>query len=147
MDRKRKGFTLIELLVVITIIGILATMVMVSLSEVKIKARDAKREADIRQIVLAMELDYSDDEKYSQSETCPDKIPIDTGKYINPVPRDPGPANPKYQWIDNLSGVYGCNEKSYCIYTELESEPGYFFAGSEKGTTKLDTEPISCPCW
>jgi prepilin-type N-terminal cleavage/methylation domain-containing protein len=55
---KRKGFTLVELLVVIAIIGLLASIVLVSLNSARRKARDAKRKSDLEQIVLVMELYY-----------------------------------------------------------------------------------------
>lgn len=56
MRIKNKGFTLIELLVVIAIIGLLATIVMVSLNSARVKARNVRRNADILQLVKAFQL-------------------------------------------------------------------------------------------
>jgi prepilin-type N-terminal cleavage/methylation domain-containing protein len=47
----RKAFTLVELLVVIAIIGLLSTVAVLSLNASRIKARNAKRIADIKQFV------------------------------------------------------------------------------------------------
>ena len=55
---KRKGFTLIELLVVIAIIGLLASIVLVSLNSARAKARDAKRVSELKQIQIALEFYY-----------------------------------------------------------------------------------------
>lgn len=55
-----RGFTLIELLVVIAIISVLASVVMSSLNGARVKARDTRRVAEIRQIQTALEM-YAND--------------------------------------------------------------------------------------
>ena len=56
MKNMKKGFTLVELLVVIAIIGLLATLALVSVGGVRVRARDARRVADIAQMRNALEL-------------------------------------------------------------------------------------------
>lgn len=147
--RSSRAFTLIELLVVIAIIGILSSTILVSLGGARQKARDARRQADLSQIVLALELDYSDEEKYSQYTSAEwsaagTKIPKGVGTYLDPVPKDP--SGSAYVWINNAIGATtGCGDQQYCVYADLE-EAGYF-AASPKGARKLDTAPTACPCW
>jgi prepilin-type N-terminal cleavage/methylation domain-containing protein len=57
---RNKGFTLIELLVVIAIIVILATLAMTSYRTANVRARDARRAADMEQVRSALELYRSD---------------------------------------------------------------------------------------
>ena len=60
---KSKGFTLIELLVVVAIIGLLASVVTVSLNSARAKGRDAQRKENLKQLETALRLynlDYSD---------------------------------------------------------------------------------------
>jgi len=52
------GFTLIELLVVIAIIGILTSIVMVSLGSVRAKGRDVKRLSDLKEMSKLFALNY-----------------------------------------------------------------------------------------
>ncbi len=56
----RLGFTLIELLVVISIIGLLASLAVYNINSARIKARDARRKADLNSLVKALNL-YADD--------------------------------------------------------------------------------------
>lgn len=56
-QNKTSGFTLIELLVVFAIINLLATIALVNINSARIKARDVRREADIKNIAHALQ-DY-----------------------------------------------------------------------------------------
>lgn len=65
-----RGFTLLELLVVIAIIGILTSVVLVSLNVAREGARDATRLAQIREIEKALQVFYLDNGFYP-STLCP----------------------------------------------------------------------------
>ncbi len=54
--QKKRGFTLIEILVVVAIIGIIASVVIMSLAEAKKKSRDTQRESDLAQLQLALRI-------------------------------------------------------------------------------------------
>jgi prepilin-type N-terminal cleavage/methylation domain-containing protein len=64
MSKNINGFTLIELLVVISIIGLLASVVLASVSSARAKARDASRVQEMKQIQTALDLYYADQKQY-----------------------------------------------------------------------------------
>jgi prepilin-type N-terminal cleavage/methylation domain-containing protein len=67
----KKGFTLVELLVVIAIISILSSIVLVSLSTARAKARDARRQQDFGEFQKALVLYY---DRYGVYP-CGDSVP------------------------------------------------------------------------
>lgn len=89
---RKSGFTLIELLVVIAIIGLLAAVILASLNSARVKARDAKRISDVKQLQNALALYYE-----NQGNVYP--IELSTSTLVTPgymatVPVDPFSSAP-----------------------------------------------------
>lgn len=100
-----QGFTLIELLVVIAIIGLLASIVLASLTSARAKARDARRLSDMHAVKTALEV-YADEHGGKYPITSPwqwstqcagwsgpggdDLKPALSPQYLSVMPTDPG---------------------------------------------------------
>ena len=59
MNNNKKGFTLIEILIVVAIISILAGIVLIGLRPGLGSARDARRQAELKQIQTALQIYYN----------------------------------------------------------------------------------------
>lgn len=121
------GFTLVEILVVMVLIGILATISMGSFQSSQRKGRDAQRKSDLKQIGIALETYYNDQDQYPTSSGankingCSLGSECDWGDqfvddnattYMVIIPSDPR-ANTYY---------YDSDGTFYQIYARLENE-------------------------
>lgn len=59
LKNKNKGFTIVELLIVIVVIGILATLVIVTFTGIQQKARNTQRQTDINAVDSHVEAFYA----------------------------------------------------------------------------------------
>lgn len=132
VDKLRKGFTLIELLVVISIIGLLSSVVLTTLNTARIKARDTKRQAEIKQIQIALETYYSDNGRYpisswasSNNATQWNTLSTALGVTLPVDPSNSGTGsatsagNYTYSYFANN---YGCPGQWYMLVYRLESD-------------------------
>ncbi len=127
---RAKGFTLVELLVVVAVIGILMSIVTVSLSSARAASRDKERVADVKEIQLALR-QYAFDNNafpstvtsdpdrgvpvclgFGPSETCWDELQeSDTvdqalAPYISTIPTDPISSRIYNAYIYRSPGYY-----------------------------------------
>lgn len=99
MVKTSKGFTVLEFLIVITIIGILITIVLVSLSASRERSRDDQRIANVQNVSIAIEQFYTDCRTYPLELTtgyaCPTNQNLTLGNYISDLSLWDG-TNPEY---------------------------------------------------
>ena len=119
------GFTLVELLVVIAIIGLLASMIAVSLTSFKTKSRDSRRMSDMISINQALQMYFHDFTLYpvydgfiTGSDTM--SAALKSANYISSVPSDP--VNAVIEGVEYKYYYFSADGSdfkiSYCLETD-----------------------------
>lgn len=75
--KNNKGFTLIELLVVIAIIALLATVVLASLGDARIRAENSAKNQEVDQLINALALYHSDNDGYPYKGDTSDPLNLE----------------------------------------------------------------------
>jgi len=141
----QRGFTLIELLVVISIIGILASLTLVSYTGAQKQTRDTQRRSDLNQYRNALENYVSANNGLypagldSIAALCGAGNPLDTN-FIASCPVDPLNADDYvYGFFSSATG------DAYLIYGGLETG-GFWEICSNGKSGKIAVEPSSSVC-
>jgi prepilin-type N-terminal cleavage/methylation domain-containing protein len=144
IKKYNRGFTLIELLVVIAIIGILASVVLISLQSARKKGNDSRVISDVQQLRTQAEAVYNGSNYNAALVAGNNGIAAGNGiiTTAGSAPKqlsDDAVANGGVLFAKTTSG----NVTAYAIYGSLPStnNASYFCIGSD-GSTKQSTATV-----
>lgn len=133
----RRGFTLIELLAVIAIIGVIAAAALISMSTARARGRDARRVADVRAVMTALEFYQSDlggypvgrpaimvpqvelgrDQALVLTNNGFEATPTGNKTFLSQVPADPTPSQNYLYVARETNYAIGCTSGPCAQYT------------------------------
>ena len=146
MTKKSRGFTLIELLVVIAIIGILAAIVLVSLTGARTKARDARIKADISQVRALAELVYNDADVYNYAALCDitDTLNEAAGTYKDELGVIETDVSGQNGGTSPVCFTGDTTTDNYCVSAVLASGGNVCVGATGKTGTVACTDDVTC---
>ncbi len=127
--------TLVELLVVITIIGVLATIVLSSVSDSRVRAYDSKVKQQLSSFRTAAEIYFQNQvpNSYGVSVSCAGGMFVS----VNPNEGSPGVYIDTINMPANTQVVCGSNDSSYAVKATLYSGNEYWCVDNRGSSVKV----------
>lgn len=163
-NKNQRSFTLIELLVVISILGLLASIVLVTLGGAQAQARDGKRKAETDAIRKSLAVYYNENGQYPVAvewtkleEDAAAAGPISQAleEYLPALPEDPlfgqlkeGDSNKPFSYLYSTGETGGTD---YKLHVEMEtgayiSYESYSSGGSGIVYCQHDNDCVGATC-
>ncbi|HEX6977375.1 MAG TPA: type II secretion system protein [Patescibacteria group bacterium] len=155
MTALKKGFTLIELLMVMAIIAVIATFFITYSTGGTKKARDAKRESDIKQYQNSLEIYAAKNNTLYPSRTSGVGVQASVTTCqdltLTSCPEDPingSNSNYMYRYQSDGTGNGTVTGTRYVLWAQFEGQTGYWVVCSNGKTGIMASVTVStgtCP--
>jgi len=147
LKKRNQGFTIVELLIVIVVIGILALLVITTYSGIQAKARNAKRQSDIKSVQTQLEAFFSQNGYYpsltdmnssswlgTNMKSLDQEALIDPSSPTNSKTLAGSPTQKQYSYaVTNSSGTSCESDDTTCAQYTLTAE----YEGTVNGQTSF----------
>jgi prepilin-type N-terminal cleavage/methylation domain-containing protein len=116
----QRGFTLVEVIVAVAIVGILATVVLVTVQGGKDKSYDTQRVSDIEQLKLAIRIYRDVESEYPEGDLDQDALNVLLGDYLGGEVVDPLTSQGASYGYSEVST--NCDDHTILYTTHMQQE-------------------------
>lgn len=127
--KNKKGFTMIELLVVISVIVLLTALVIIAITQVRVKANNSRIKGDMDQLRKQAEAIYAENsmESYCTAKVCFRSNEAKLSELVKDISDRNG----------NVAPVLSADASSFCLSAQMADDKTicYDNSGAQTGTT------------